>query len=96
MTEKKTEVTIETREIRTIRRAQPARQGWCFSCNARVELVTPEEVSLVIGSGLRHIFRQIEQAQIHFLETSARGVLLCLSSLVPEIGPNFLKPEAEA
>ncbi|HMY72946.1 MAG TPA: hypothetical protein PLQ88_14105 [Blastocatellia bacterium] len=82
MTEKKTEIKIETREIWTIRRAQPARHGWCFSCNARVELVTPEEASLVTGTGLRQIFRQIEQAQIHFLETPAGGVLLCLPSLV--------------
>lgn len=81
MTEKKTEVTIETREIWTIRRAQPARQGWCFSCSALVELVTPEEASLITSTGLRQIFRQIEQAQIHFLETPAGGVMLCLPSL---------------
>ena len=81
MTEKKTEITIETSETWIIRRPQHATEGWCSSCNARVELVTPEEAALLAGIGLRQIFRRIEQAQLHFLEPPAGGVLICLPSL---------------
>lgn len=87
MTVKKTEVRIETRETWTIRHGQPvreARQGWCLSCGAQVELITPDEAALVTGLGLRQIFRHIEQAQLHFLETPAGGVLLCLPSLLAD------------
>lgn len=91
MTAKKTEIRIETREIWTIRRAQPirqVRQGWCLSCGAQVELITPEEAALVTSLGLREIFRQIEQAQVHFLETTAGEVLICLPSLLAEPSGN--------
>lgn len=87
MTKKKTEINIETREVWTIRHLQPAQQSWCFLCDAQVELITPEQASFITGFGLRQIFRQIEQAQVHFLESPTGGVLICLSSLLSQDSP---------
>lgn len=87
MTAKKTEITIETHETWIIRRTQPAPQapqGWCSRCDAQATLLTPEDAARLTGSSLRQLFRQIEQAQIHFLETPEGNVWLCLPSLISE------------
>jgi hypothetical protein len=82
---KKTKITIETRERWIFHRPQRAPYGWCAACEAQVEMATPEEAALVTGATLRQIFRQIEQAQLHFVETPQGGVLLCLPSLAAGI-----------
>ena len=93
---KKIEVTIETNEVWVIYRPQGFSQGRqktterCPVCEAWGEFLTPEEAATLTGKSLRHIFRQIETAQLHFLETQAGGVLLCLSSVVSGVRSNRL------
>lgn len=83
---RKTEVTIETREVWIIRRPDQAVRGWCGGCAALVEMVTAEEAAHQTSVGIRVIFRWIEQARLHFTETPAGSVMICLPSLLPD-GP---------
>lgn len=82
MMAKKTEVTIETREVWIIRRPDQAVRIWCAGCAAWVEMVTPEEAAHQTSVGVRIIFRWIEQARLHFTETPAGSVMICLPSLL--------------
>lgn len=81
MNSKKTEITVETREIWRIRRQRLPTWAWCGDCEKRVELVTPEEAAQLTSGSLRQIFRQIEQAQLHFMETPSGNVWVCAASL---------------
>lgn len=85
MTEKKTKIRIETHEVWTIRRPKNvarAASGWCVSCSAEADFLTTEEASQVIRQSLREIFRRIELSQLHFLESTTGGILICLPSLM--------------
>ena len=84
MPPQKTEVKIETHETWVIRRLKRTTDGWCQRCARQVVLVTPEEASLITDAGLRQIFRHIELAQFHFLESTSGGILICLPSLLAE------------
>jgi hypothetical protein len=82
MSAKQTKITIETREVWIVRRPGKVERAWCVSCAAWVEMVTPEEAAHLTNSGVRVIFRWIEQARLHFSETPAGNVMLCLPSLL--------------
>lgn len=96
---KKIEVTIETNEVWVIYRPQGFSQGRqkttkrCPVCETWGEFLTPEEAATLTGKSLRHIFRQIETAQLHFLETPAGGILICPSSLLTD---HFVESESES
>lgn len=91
---KRTEVTIETREVWVIHQPcppatnHPSARAHCQLCAAWVEWLTPDEAVTVTGLSQRQLFRLIENAQVHFRETAAGGILLCRPSLaicrVPE------------
>jgi len=84
MSSKQTKITIETREVWIIRRPDHVVRGWCGRCAAWVEMVTGEEAAHLIGVGVRAIFRWIEQARLHFTETPAGSVMICLPSLLAD------------
>ena len=90
MVPKKTEISIETHETWVIHRlgqcaeARAESQAWCQICAAAVELLTPDEAAALTGKSLRQIFRQIEQMQLHFLETPTGKILICLPSLLAD------------
>ena len=78
------ELTIERSEFYTAR--GPRRSvvvALCEGCGRSVPFVTPEEAARSTGASLRTVFRQIEAAEIHFLETAGGRLLVCLDSLAP-------------
>ncbi len=84
MSAKQTKITIETREVWIIRRPDHAVRAWCGGCAAWVEMVTPEEAAHLTNIGIRLIFRWIEQTRLHFSETPAGSVMICLPSLLAD------------
>ena len=78
---KRTEVTIETREVWVIHQPcppatnHPSARAHCQLCAAWVEWLTPDEAVTVTGLSQRQLFRLIENAQVHFRETAAGGIL---------------------
>jgi hypothetical protein len=81
---RKSEIIIETREAWIIRYnpRTPQRQQYCPHCAARVLWLSPGDAARLTRQSLRQIFGQLEQEQLHFLETPLGQVLLCLPSLL--------------
>ena len=77
---RRTEVIYETREVLALRRRYT--EGWCDQCRTRVRMMRPEEAAAATGANLRRIFRQIEALELHFKETEAGNLLICLNSLL--------------
>lgn len=75
------EITVETRRL-VIRRSTNQAPVWCVECSSPVQLITPEEAAVLAGVNTRTIYRWVETAQLHFLETAEQSPLLCLNSLL--------------
>lgn len=82
---KQTRITVETQAVWVVHRPAGTPQGWCEQCSNWVALVTPDEAAQLTGQSVRSIFRQIEEMQLHFIETPTGNVWLCLPTLLTEI-----------
>jgi hypothetical protein len=74
---KRTEVTIETDVILTIRRKGRARL-WCHRCGCEVEVV---QAQVLAGMAQRTLGDGSEVSEWHYLEGPDGTVLVCLKSL---------------
>jgi hypothetical protein len=74
------EITIQTSETFVLRLNQPAAGSTCATCSG-VELLTPEAAGVLFGVPLRWIFRNVENGELHFRETSGGSLLVCPASL---------------
>lgn len=74
-----TAISIQTEEAFIVRRAAGI-EVKCNRCMASV-MVTPEEAADVLRLPVRRIYRLIEAGELHFQETTAGAVLVCLESL---------------
>lgn len=77
----KTEITVETHRILTIKRGSRCRLAWCEECGEQARMVTADEAAILAGLSLRTTYQLIEARKLHFLETTDRVVLICLNSL---------------
>ena len=76
-----TEITMQTDEAIVIRRSAGSPQVMCTQCGSVVPMVTPDEAAVLFRIAIREIYREIEAGQLHFQETAAGSVLVCLDSL---------------
>lgn len=76
-----TAISIQTEEAFIIRRSGSVAEVTCKQCAARVAMVTPEEAASFLKLPVRWIYRRIEAGELHFHETEAGAVLVCLESL---------------
>lgn len=77
----KTEITIDTHRVLTIKRAARYRLVLCKECGGQVQVVTADEAAILAGTSSRAIYQLIEARRVHFAETADRLVLICLNSL---------------
>ncbi len=80
-TKKRTEITIETHQSLVLRSSRRLISTRCAKCADHSWLVPPEEAAAFAGVHLRTIFHWVEAKRIHFAETPAGLVLVCLNSL---------------
>ncbi|HSE97309.1 MAG TPA: hypothetical protein VLD57_03495 [Blastocatellia bacterium] len=78
----KTEITIETHRILTIKRGGRHRLAWCEECGEQTRMATAIEAAILIGVSSRSIYQMIEARALHFVETPDRVIFICLNSLV--------------
>jgi hypothetical protein len=79
---RRTETTIETRQRWIVTRADKSPLIYCPDCpDGSSLMVAPEEAAVLVGVNLRFIYRWVEAERIHYSETSAGAVLVCLESL---------------
>jgi hypothetical protein len=74
-------ITVETERLLVISSHREA-AAWCEQCGARAKMVDPQEAAAIAGLSARTIFRQVESGQLHFTETAAGALLICLKSLM--------------
>ncbi len=81
-----TEVIVETEELLVLSSRQaatiPAARGWCAACGAEVFLCAPEAAASAAGLTPRTIYHLLEAGRLHFSESTAGQLLVCLPSLV--------------
>ena len=80
MSKKITEITIETEQV-VVRRQAEITQSWCDGCSAFTRMVTPDEAALLTQISARTIYRQAENGELHFTETTEGLFLICLDSI---------------
>ena len=82
MKKRRTEITIERRELLVVRRPTTADLVRCPECCSRPPvLIAPEEAAVMAGVGTRAVYRWVEAGAVHFAETPGGGLLICPDSL---------------
>jgi hypothetical protein len=76
-----TRITISKSEVFVIRKSQGITLADCPQCERQTEMLTAEQVVTLTGISLLHIFKLVEERQLHFRETSQGHLLICLESL---------------
>ncbi len=77
---KRTVVTVEIEQWLLVRSHPLPARFWCAACAAEVPSVAPEEAGS--SEAAKTIRRWAEEGKVHFMETPAEGVRLCLPSLL--------------
>lgn len=93
---KRTKITVQTDQVRVIRRRRSCGMQWCEPCAAPAEMLSAEEAAVVSGLSVRAIFRQVEASELHFTETADGLLWICFNSLLARMnsGQNELRIEA--
>jgi hypothetical protein len=81
-TDTRTEITVETHEVIVIRHRSRFPKPFCAKCGSQSLMLTLDEATVLFGFSTRELCRLVEQAEIHFIETSRRMLLVCPESLV--------------
>jgi hypothetical protein len=80
---RKLKITVEKERFLVLRHEQEVEQ-WCTDCRAMVRMIRPAAAAAVAAVSDRTIFRQIESRRLHFSETQAGAVLICLNSIMEQ------------
>ena len=77
----KTEITIETHRLLTIKRGSRHQLAWCEECGEQTQMAPADEAAILAAVSPRAIYQLIEERELHFVETPDGMVLICLKSL---------------
>ena len=75
------EFVIEINQTVMVSKIDSLIQGWCVSCAAEGQWVTPEHAALISNTDTRSLYRRIEEGEVHFTESTDGPALVCLNSL---------------
>jgi excisionase family DNA binding protein len=82
---KSSEKAAQQRQVIIINRPFVSPQKRCDQCVEASGMITPEEAAALSSVSTRTIYRWLETGAIHFSETPASGLLICLQTLVKNI-----------
>lgn len=80
-TKRRTEITIETREITVIRTVGGQRTDYCENCLKNVSAFAPKRIADVLRLSVTEICRRVETKQIHLIDSGRGTALICGDSL---------------
>ena len=78
---KSLDASVQKREVVIINRPFVSPQKNCDKCTEPSGMITPDEAAALCEVSTRTIYRWLESGAIHFSETAAEGLLICLNSL---------------
>jgi hypothetical protein len=79
---RRTEVAFELDQIMVVKRRSGSVLGWCNDCELQVVMITPDEAASITSATTRALYRLVDTGMIHFTETQAGLIRLCLPSLI--------------
>lgn len=74
-------ITIETHQQTLIRLNGKTFVAWCEACGTEALMIKPEQAAVIYNTTMRDMFRQIENGELHFIETTKGELFVCSSSL---------------
>lgn len=90
MTKKRrVEITVEQRSLvlrRPVKGASAVKETVMFCPHCASPTISPEQAAALTGVSTRAVYRQVEQGQLHFVETETGRLMLCLNSLLEHKG----------
>lgn len=81
MIKRRTEIIIETHEVFLVRNSRRSPGAWCDECAVESGMLSAEEVAAFCGVSARELSALIATRRIHFKETGAGELSICLRSL---------------
>lgn len=75
----KTEIEIEMSETVAYSRRSERVETFCPTCKSMSEMATPQLAAVLTHTTEREVYKLVETARVHFVETDR--VLICLKSL---------------
>ena len=78
---KSLDAPVQKREVVIINRPFASPQKSCDRCAEPGGMITPDEAAALCEVSTRTIYHWLESGAIHFSETAAEGLLICLNSL---------------
>jgi excisionase family DNA binding protein len=72
---------VQKHEVVIINRPFVSPQKKCDRCAELSGMITPDEAAALCEVSTRTVYRWLETGAIHFSETFAEGLLICLNSL---------------
>lgn len=80
-TRRRTEITIETREIKTIRIRSVGGASYCGHCDEETNAYPPEQVAIFLQITLDEVAASTTSGHIHLIDNNARPGEICGRSL---------------
>jgi excisionase family DNA binding protein len=79
---RRTEITVETKEVIVLRLRTSSVRAWCEPCAEQVKMITVDEAAAVAEVTARTIYRWVETQRVHFTETPDGQLFICFNSLL--------------
>lgn len=76
-----TRITVETQRVVVMSISALSETASCRICGAPAKWVTPDDAAAIVGVTPRTIYRWVEDKRLHFVETPAGLLLICVASL---------------
>jgi excisionase family DNA binding protein len=73
---------VERPLVFIINRPAVSEQKNCSKCTESSGMITPDEAAALTGVSTRVIYRRLEEAEIHFIETARGELFVCVKTLV--------------
>ena len=80
---KRVETTIETHQVLVVRSSSETTHCFCPDCQLVVRAVVTGQAAAIAGVSERIVHGWVELGLIHFIETPAGQLLICVPSLPP-------------
>lgn len=59
--------------------------GWCSACDRHVWIATPQAAATALGTTVRAVYRGLERGGVHYRETTAGEIAVCMPSLIESV-----------
>jgi hypothetical protein len=82
---RRTEIAFELEQIMVVKRRSGAISEFCSGCELEVVMLTPDEAGSITSTTTRALYRLVDAGIIHFTETQAGLIRVCLPSLLQAI-----------